>query len=112
MWVFLNDAYLSIVAHESERDNLLVRGRFKGDIEAVFPTAITTETPERDYRYRAVIPRGIVAHTLSDRALLIDYPNFKGSVKDRLRHQVYLDVWRVMESAQRLWQATVKRTRR
>jgi hypothetical protein len=39
MWVFLNDSFLSIVAHRTEPGVLLVRARTAGDIEAVFPQA-------------------------------------------------------------------------
>lgn len=103
MWVFFNDAYLSIVAHHDRPDTLLVRGRIKGDIESVFPNAETSETPERDYRYRALVDRQTVAKALADRALNIDYGNFKNSVEDHNRHRVYADVWRIMESAQRFF---------
>ena len=103
MWVFFNDAYLSIIAHPDRPDTLLVRGRFKGDIETVFPGIETSETPERDYRYRALIDRQTVAKTLADRAFNIDYGNFKNSVKDNNRHRVYADVWRIMELAQRFF---------
>ena len=56
MWVFLNDAALSIVAQRERPDCLLVRGRVAGDIEAVFPKAHVTVTPDADYRYRASVP--------------------------------------------------------
>lgn len=112
MWVFLNDAFLSIVAHNADPDKLLVRGRFKGDIEAVFPNAVTQETPDRDYRFRAVIDRDTVAATLAERTRSIEYTNFKSSVHDHARHHIYLDVWSVMATAQRLWKATKKRMMR
>ena len=39
MWIALNDSFLSIVATPEDPDTLVVRARFKGDIEAVFPGA-------------------------------------------------------------------------
>jgi len=38
---------------------------------------------------------------VGDRAVRIDHPNFKGSVASRFQHEVYLKVWRVLETAQR-----------
>ena len=53
MWVFLSDAFLSIVAHRDDPDALLVRARRQGDIECVFHAHSTT----RSTVIRPVIPR-------------------------------------------------------
>lgn len=96
MWIFLNDAYLSIVAQDDDPNLLRVRARVKGDIERVFPGVKTKCTSEADYRYRALIPRKLVAQVLADRLLQIDYPNFKNSVAEHDRHDAYLRVWNEM----------------
>jgi hypothetical protein len=96
MWIFLNNAFLSIVADLNNADNLLVRARRAGDIERVFPSAKATETPTGDYRFRASLPRPIVASAMQAAVLKIVYPNFKDSTKDRKRKSVYLRVWRTM----------------
>lgn len=93
MWLYLPDAFLSIVAFRDDPDCLLVRARVRGDIERVFPGVETGETPDADYRFRAVIDRQIVADAIAGRLLEISYPNFKASVTDDERHAVYLDVW-------------------
>lgn len=93
MWIYLNDAFLSIVAHRNERDCLLVRARVRGDIERVFPGATSQETRAADYRFRAVIDRQVVADAIAGRLLEIGYDNFKGSVAARDRHDAYLRVW-------------------
>jgi hypothetical protein len=85
MWVYLTDALLSIVAHRDRPADLLVRARFRGDIEAVFPDAAVTETLDADYRFRATLPREVVARAIADRAAAIDYPNFKGTLPHRTR---------------------------
>lgn len=83
MWVYLTDALLSIVAHRDRPGELLVRARFDGDIEAVFPGAAVIETPDADYRFRATVPRDVVAQAIAARVTAIDYPNFKGTLPHR-----------------------------
>jgi hypothetical protein len=93
MWIFLSDAFLSIVAHREKPGVLLVRARAPGDISAVFPTAEVKVTPGADYRYRAEVPAAAVAEVLAARVRDIAYPNFKDTVRDPARHDAYLDVW-------------------
>jgi hypothetical protein len=96
MWIFLNNAFLSIVSNKDDPDNLLVRGRRRGDIRRVFPKVKVVVTPEADYRYRAFVPRTLVAETIASRISAIDYTNFKDSVTEEVRHTAYLAVWRQM----------------
>lgn len=112
MWVFLNNAFLSIVSAGAR--NVTVRARFKGDIERAFDrlnfTPTVLETPARDYPYRAVVTRDLVARMVFEHAANIDYHNFKDSVAkpDVRRHNAYLAVWAAMQSrgdkpARRSW---------
>jgi hypothetical protein len=96
MWLFLNNAFLSIVDKGGDGSTLLVRARRAGDIEKVFPGAQVERTPEHDYRFRARLERERVALTLAEAARAITYPNFKGSVRERDRHDAYMGVWNVM----------------
>lgn len=107
MWVYLNNAFLSIIDPKAnyggggaKSDQLLVRARFKGDIERVFKRAKVVETPKRDYRYRALVSRETVAQAMLQAVQNIDYLNFKGSTKERWRHDAYQGCWGVMESEQ------------
>lgn len=108
MWIFLKDSFLSIVdpkgAYEGgtgpQSVNLLVRARIAGDIEAVFPAAEVTETPDRDYRFRALINRHEVAGAMHAEVMELDCGNFKGSVRDKARHDAYAGVWGVMHREQ------------
>jgi hypothetical protein len=102
MWVVLNKAFLSIVADRDDPNRLLVRSRFRDDITAVFPDAKVTETPDADYRFRAFLPRDVVSSALAATVGKIDYPNFKGSVLQQWRHDVYLKIWRILYDAQNL----------
>jgi hypothetical protein len=79
---------------------LLVRARVAGDIERVFPDAVVTMTPDADYRFRAVLPRKIVAAVLAEQVASISYPNFKSSIKEADRHNACMDVWSVMHRLQ------------
>lgn len=93
MWIILNDAFVSIVAHRDKPDVLLVRARVEGDIERALPGAQVWTDPAADYRYRAEVTREVVAQALADAVRGIDYGNFKDSVEDRQRHAAYAAVW-------------------
>lgn len=100
MWIFLNDAALSIVQDRLDARRLLVRARVRGDVERVFPDADVVETPEADYRFRAFVSRAKVKKAAAAMVAAIDYPNFKGSVAELERHDAYMGVWSVMRSLQ------------
>ena len=105
MWIFLNNAFLSIVTPAGHDDhNLMVRARVKGDIQRVFPRARVVEAPKADYRFRASISRDTVATAIAKFVIYeLDYPNFKNSIpKDKdgdKRHSAYTEVWNVMAKA-------------
>lgn len=115
MWIYLNNAFLSIVdpagmygggggrGGAPATGPLLVRARFKGDIERVFPGrgVKVEETSDRDYRFRALIARDSVRLAISMQIEGIDYSNFKGSTSEKWRHDAYLGCWSVMEREQR-----------
>lgn len=100
MWLFLNNAFLSIVEDRSDPKMLMVRARFPEDLRRVFPGCIVRKTPTADYLYRTRIGRRRVSERLAEAALDVDYPNFKGSVTEKDRHDAYLRVWTIMHSAQ------------
>lgn len=100
MWVFLSNAFLSIVAHRAKPGVLMVRARARGDLEAVFPGCDAQLTPSADYRYRAEVGVDQVAVALDRQVRLIGYDNFKNSVVDDARHDAYLRVWSAMAAYQ------------
>lgn len=102
MWIFFPDAMLSVVAHRDKFDVLLVRARFAGDIERIFPGARVTRTPAADYLYRAEVHRRTFADVLSLHVLKMSYRNVKGAIHcgDRRRSDAMGKVWDVMRSAQ------------
>ncbi len=96
MWIAMSDAFLSVVDKAKDKSLLVVRARKQGDIEAVFPDAQVQVGGGTDYKFRAEIPRETVAQAIAERIMTISYPNFKGSVKDRARHNAYMKVWAAM----------------
>lgn len=58
-----------------------------------FPDAKVQANKGTDYKYRAKVPRETVAKALYDQAMAVAYPNFKGAVKARKRHDAYMGVW-------------------
>ncbi|MGF6937114.1 hypothetical protein OKW41_006276 [Paraburkholderia sp. UCT70] len=101
MWIFFTDAFLSVVDKGGDGTTLLVRARRAGEIEKVFPEANVKVGGGTDYGYRARLPRERVAEKIAEAVRGITYPNFKSEVRDRARHDAYMDVWSVMFDYQR-----------
>lgn len=106
MWIFLSGAMLSIVDQRAKGsglrnrspgpdDMLVVRARVRGDIQRVFWQVKVIEDEKTDYRFRALVPRWKVSEMLADQVRSLDYGNFKGSVPDDERHDVYQEVWAI-----------------
>ena len=97
MWIFLSDSHLSIVEKgDATGQTLLVRARKAGDIKAVFPDAEVIVGGGTDYAFRARIDREQVAQAIAGQVRAVTYPNLKATVKDRARHDAYLDTWQSM----------------
>ena len=101
MWIMLNDCFLSIVAKDCARDEVLVRARREGDIEKIFPGADVRSGGQLvDYHWRASVKREQLAAALKVEVDRIVYPNFKDSVRDKRLHDAYLRVWTAMAQLQ------------
>jgi hypothetical protein len=100
MWICLNNAFVSMVAHRNKPGYLMVRARRAGDIERAFPDAEVKRTPEGDYLFRATIHKDEVAKAMVEHIQGIDYDNFKNSVNDRKLHDAYYRIWNIMYEAQ------------
>lgn len=110
MWIFTKMGFLSIVEHRDDPGRLMIRARFKEDIEELCrriakeeggdPPA-WQETPEGDYRYRATCGREVMARIVEQLVREIDYTNFKQSVHGNARRdRAYLACWDALRSAQ------------
>lgn len=105
MWIFLKNSFLSIVQKPDDIDTLTVRARIRGDIEAAFPEANVSEGEGTDYRFRARIPRELVAKAMHEQVMTLTASNFKASVTERERHNAYMGVWSVMYDFQKQTEA-------
>jgi hypothetical protein len=101
MWLYANKGFLSIVENFRNKEELLVRSRFDGDIESFFPEAEILVDVGTDYKYRTFLPREqvveAVKHYMENE---LHYSNYKNSVKDSSRLSAYHKVWHNMYDAQ------------
>ncbi len=89
MWINIDDAFFSIVAHHDQADCLLIRAQREGDIERYWPAAETRQDEGIDYNFRAVIPRYIVAGVISEHLIKqLQYDNHKNSSQDNFLQQI------------------------
>lgn len=100
MWIMRNDAFLSVVDKAPNPDQLVVRARVEGHIEAVFPNAKVIRDASGDYLFRAFIDRQEVAEAMFQTVMGINYSNFKNSIKDDRYHDACSSVWGVMSRLQ------------
>jgi hypothetical protein len=99
MWVFLNNAFFSIVQHREDDEMVVVRARVKGDLERAFGEQHeVVELGGSDYRFRMFLNKEYVSDVMKQKVLDIDYDNFKGSIRkqDYDRKHYYYNVWSVM----------------
>jgi hypothetical protein len=100
MWIMLNDCFISLVAKDCSRDEVLVRARRPGDLEKLFPGVRVEKTTTTDYLFRAKVKRSDVSRMLAGEVERVTYPNFKNSVDDHPLHDAYMLVWTAMSRLQ------------
>jgi hypothetical protein len=94
LWILTRTSFLSIVRHEHDATLLLVRARRVTDITTLWPEAEVAATPSADYGFRAAIPEDQVVAAVTEQLRAIRYTtDFKGGVKDSVRHDAYMKVW-------------------
>lgn len=113
MWVFLTDAFFSVVDKKAKEtkakfnreakpaDLLVVRARKAGDIERVFNATLGKKVKvavsnTTDYRFRAFVRRDDFAKVMLAEIDRITYGNFKNEVFEPDRHNAYNSVWGAM----------------
>jgi len=99
MWIYSKNNFLSIVEDHDDPDLLLVRARFKGDIEALFPKAKVIVGGGTDYLFRAWVKREEVAKVVAEQIMHLNYTNFKNANKDS-RQKHLMKLWHIMYDAQ------------
>lgn len=99
MWIFAKESFVSIVVDKQIPGNVLVRGRIKGDVEALFPAAEVSKSLDRDYLYRTSVPKHAAALVISNKVLAIDYGNFK-EASPKSRSTWLSRIWNIMYGVQ------------
>lgn len=105
MWVFCKAGFFSAVEHRDEPDRVMVRARFKGDLERLcLKHGLKPEvsvTSDADYRYRATFLKTLWAEIVRREAEAIDYDNFKDAVHEgTVRDRAYMGCWSALLRAQ------------
>ena len=95
MWICCNDAFVSAVEDKNDSSRLLVRGRNKKHLEAMFPGYEIFTNQGTDYKHRVSCSKEAFAEIVSNRILDINYGNFKDSVEDNKLHDLYADFWQL-----------------
>ena len=69
MWLYTHKGFLSIVQDFRDENQVVVRGKFKEDINAYFPDATVEIDTSIDYKYRTCLPKEVVANRLRNYVL-------------------------------------------
>ena len=98
MWLMTTRGFYSAVQHRDDPDRILVRARCRRDLDAI--SDLVPGEPvlleHADYAWRVETDRATWRAAVAVLAAEIDYPNFKGAIDDPDRHDLYLEVWRVL----------------
>src|SRR3954447_15497996 len=110
MWLLTTCGFFSIVEKSEDRETgmVTVRARVRGDLEALRAKYLPdlgaiVATPERDYAFRARVPKTRLADALGRIVLDVDYSDFKSEVANRMgyaREQIYHEVWECLSVLQ------------
>ena len=100
MWIFTSNGMISIVRHRAKPQMFMVRARQPEVLKKLFPEFEIEETPEADYRYRAIITQSDMIELITDELEDLQYDNFKNSIVDHDYHNACSKVWGVMYNYQ------------
>lgn len=115
MWIFCEQGFFSAVEHRERPENVLIRARFKGDLERLIKTSFCTQqeknellkkiqtTPYADYAFRVEMPKCVFAEMTKQIADNINYDNFKNHVHEggnSKRDAAYMGCWSCLWRAQ------------
>ena len=118
MWLFTRYGFFSIACARTrdgslDKDTVMVRARRRdhlANLQRRFPALAEAEVftlPERDYRYRLIVPKAIWAAVVGELAQEQEWSNFKneaarftGREGSSYTHALH-EVWQVMFALQR-----------
>lgn len=106
MWIFSRLGFYSVVVNPTNTDQMQVRARAEDDLKKLISFCQRRgvrvqdeikEYPNADYPYRVFMPRDAWPKLASELAKTVDYTNFKSTVADAFRHNLYMRVWGIMQ---------------
>jgi hypothetical protein len=98
--VLTQNSYVHIGEHPHDPALLLVRGRFRGDVDRFLLAPIELETPDEDYRYQAAAKRDDVSAALARNIREIRYQTVLQGIRVSWRLALAAAVNRLMAAAQ------------
>jgi hypothetical protein len=96
MYVFTENAFLYILAHEFDERLVEVRARYKGDIERTFPEGEVAYTEGEDFPYSTAVSRDRAAERIALRVQHVGYRKFNPMSEEPWRQDVYHKVESVL----------------
>ena len=97
MWIFLSNAFLSVVQHKDDPSMFVVRARRIDDLVSSFPDQAheVVVLADADYPYRLIMHRGTFLRFVGEAVEDVRYVNFKNSVAphDKDRKAFLHKVW-------------------
>lgn len=92
MYVFTDNAFLSILAHASDERLLEVRARYSGDIERTFPESEVAFTAGNDFPYSTSVSRDRAAERIALRVQHVGYHHYNPGAEEPWRQNIYEQV--------------------
>ena len=104
MWIFTSNGFFSVGEDARKdipghKDNLMVRARFRGDLHRAFGPLIKElgakvhKTQNRDYLYRAYLPKDKFAAYMAKLVSEINYNDFKPTIKEPVLKDMAMGMW-------------------
>lgn len=95
MWMLTPNTTISVIQDHDRPAMLQVRSRVRQDLVDLLPGHHIIETPERDYGFRVIVPRKVLAQRVYHFIMKeLDYTNVKGATLNDTRHDAYFGCWR------------------
>jgi len=93
MWIFLNEAFVSLENHPVKTNYLIVKACRDGDIQKIFADVQVWEEETGECRFRALVSRQEAAYAVMDQVIGINYFKFEESITDKTLEGIYSRVW-------------------